>query len=71
MVSILIENGADVHRRDLEGKTALHIALEKGHEHVAATLLDNGPDVEAEWQNYRHSQLETPFRITIDLKENT
>lgn len=31
--------------RDLKGRTAMHLAVEGGHEGVVRTLVDNGADV--------------------------
>ena len=42
MVRFHLENGANVHLKDKEGKTALALALEKGHQDVAALLRRYG-----------------------------
>lgn len=44
MVNFLIENGADVHLPNRDGKTALHSAVEYEHEQIIGVLLKNGAD---------------------------
>ena len=46
-VGELLRRGADVHRADSDGKTALAWACESGHLSVACALLDAGADVDA------------------------
>lgn len=43
----LLRRGADVHRADSDGKTALAWACEGGHVSVACALLDAGADIDA------------------------
>eukprot|EP00560_Eucampia_antarctica_P009440 CAMPEP_0197830612 /NCGR_PEP_ID=MMETSP1437-20131217/7216_1 /TAXON_ID=49252 ORGANISM="Eucampia antarctica, Strain CCMP1452" /NCGR_SAMPLE_ID=MMETSP1437 /ASSEMBLY_ACC=CAM_ASM_001096 /LENGTH=262 /DNA_ID=CAMNT_0043433111 /DNA_START=180 /DNA_END=968 /DNA_ORIENTATION=+ len=42
-----IENGADVHKNDESGQTALHFAADKGHSHCVSLLIKAGADVNA------------------------
>jgi ankyrin repeat protein len=44
---MLIEKGADVGTRDVDGRTALHFAAASGHEAVTRLLIDKGADIEA------------------------
>ena len=41
-VSILLGAGADIHAKDEEECTALHIAAKHGHEHVCHELIEYG-----------------------------
>jgi len=47
IAKILIENGADIDKRDYKGRTPLHIAAKMGSVKVAKVLLDYGADPEA------------------------
>ncbi|KAF8863952.1 hypothetical protein BDZ45DRAFT_737795 [Acephala macrosclerotiorum] len=47
MLRYLINNGADVHRRNCRGETALHIAVRLGHKTATAVLLAEGSNVHA------------------------
>jgi len=44
---LLIEKGADINRKDKDGKTPLHIAAERGNRSVALLLLEKGADINA------------------------
>ena len=48
---LLATDAGLVHARDTDGSTPLHCATWKGHEAVAAALLDAGADVNAHNQN--------------------
>ncbi|MEM2790511.1 MAG: ankyrin repeat domain-containing protein, partial [Thermofilaceae archaeon] len=44
----LVENGADVNARNIDGMTPLHLAVFRGHLEVARFLVEKGADVNAE-----------------------
>ncbi|XP_059587885.1 protein phosphatase 1 regulatory subunit 27 [Alligator mississippiensis] len=46
-VKLLVKYGADVHQRDENGWTALHMACSDGHAHIARYLLSLGAEREA------------------------
>ncbi|MBN3314262.1 PPR27 phosphatase, partial [Atractosteus spatula] len=50
-VKLLVKYGADIHQRDEEGWTPLHIACSDGHPHIARYLLSLGASVEAVNEN--------------------
>lgn len=43
----MLDEGADIDAKDVDGKTALHVAASLGNEAVVSTLLKYGADVEA------------------------
>ncbi|XP_059200003.1 protein phosphatase 1 regulatory subunit 27b [Centropristis striata] len=47
-VKLLVEHGADVHQRDEEGWTPLHMACSDGFPHIARFLLSVGADPQLE-----------------------
>jgi ankyrin repeat protein len=47
LVKLLIENGADVDDRDVQGYTPLLLAIQAGHTDIAKVLIANGADVNA------------------------
>ena len=47
MVEFLLKKEADIHVKNLEGKTALHYASQSGEEGIAKFLLEKGADVNA------------------------
>ncbi|XP_028307605.1 protein phosphatase 1 regulatory subunit 27b [Gouania willdenowi] len=47
-VKLLIQHGADIHQRDEEGWTPLHMACSDGFPHIARFLLSLGADAELE-----------------------
>ncbi len=47
LVRLLIENGADVDDRDVQGVTPLNLAIRAGHADIARVLIANGADVNA------------------------
>ncbi|GBM77457.1 Ankyrin-3 [Araneus ventricosus] len=47
VVQFLINKGAEINARNLQGNTPLHIAAEKGHNAVVAILLQYGADINA------------------------
>lgn len=42
VIKVLVENGADVHARDIYGLTPLHYAAMRGHDVAARDLLEFG-----------------------------
>ncbi|XP_069050778.1 protein phosphatase 1 regulatory subunit 27b isoform X1 [Lepisosteus oculatus] len=50
-VKLLVKYGADIHQRDEEGWTPLHIACSDGHPYIARYLLSLGASVEAVNEN--------------------
>lgn len=56
-MEILLQNGGNLHKRNLLGKTPLHSAAEIGHEKVASLLIKRGADknaIELEGQTPLH-----------------
>ena len=49
----LVDRGADVDARDVNQRTPLHYACDKGHMEVAMALVDRGADVDARDVNQR------------------
>ncbi|XP_040891640.1 protein phosphatase 1 regulatory subunit 27b [Toxotes jaculatrix] len=47
-VKLLVHHGADIHQRDEEGWTPLHMACSDGFPHIARYLLSLGADPELE-----------------------
>ncbi|XP_042341778.1 protein phosphatase 1 regulatory subunit 27b [Plectropomus leopardus] len=47
-VKLLVQHGADIHQRDEEGWTPLHMACSDGFPHIARYLLSLGADPELE-----------------------
>ncbi|XP_068177094.1 protein phosphatase 1 regulatory subunit 27b [Antennarius striatus] len=47
-VKLLVQHGADIHQRDEEGWTALHMACSDGFPHIARYLLSLGANPELE-----------------------
>ena len=45
IAKLLLENGADIHAKDENGMTALHIASINSNVEIAKTLIENGADV--------------------------
>ncbi|XP_068607018.1 protein phosphatase 1 regulatory subunit 27b [Brachionichthys hirsutus] len=47
-VKLLVHHGADIHQRDEDGWTALHMACSDGFPHIARYLLSLGANAELE-----------------------
>lgn len=60
-VRLLLRLGADVHRRDENGRTALHLALLSKHSRIANILLRCGADI-----NARDDIGRTPIHNAVD-----
>ena len=58
MISLLVENGADVNQMTTEGKTPLHLAAERGRETIFRVLLDYGADISLQISNERSNDVE-------------
>jgi serine/threonine-protein phosphatase 6 regulatory ankyrin repeat subunit A len=62
MVKLLIDQGADVNKRDKYSLTALHMASQIGRYGVAATLLKHGADIRAtDGEPFE----ENPFHVAV------
>ena len=46
-VEVLIESGADINSRDMDGWTPLHVAAEQGHFETVKLLLEHGASINA------------------------
>ena len=57
-LSGLLDRRANLHARDVDGSTALHVACEEGHTAVVEILLRRGTDVHAR-NNYGDTALHT------------
>ncbi|KHN83153.1 Palmitoyltransferase ZDHHC17 [Toxocara canis] len=75
MVALLVNNGADLHIRDVEGFTALHVAVQFGRTPTAAYLIAAGQCVDerdesmmtpAMWAAYKVFSRE-PLRMLITM----
>ena len=64
IVQLLLDKGADVHARDINGETALMTAAEKGNTSIAKMLLEKGAEI-----NTKNKQGQTPL-LKIAEKEN-
>ncbi|GBM77458.1 Ankyrin-3 [Araneus ventricosus] len=60
VVQFLIEKGADINAKGVDGITPLHLALEEGHNTVVDILLQHGADINAALLSGR-----TPLSIAI------
>lgn len=59
-INVLLERGAEVNAVDARGKSALSIAVERGHAVVVSALLDAGADIQI---------IDTQGRSLIDLAQ--
>ena len=70
----LVDRGADVDAWDVNQKTPLHIACDKGHMEVAMALVDRGADVDARDDNQRtpldHLSMENRNRLESMINRN-
>lgn len=64
-VELLLQKGADVRKRDHDGKEALHFASQGGREDLVTLLLDHGADV-----NSLTSQGESPLFLFLEERKN-
>ena len=58
IVKALIEHGADVNVRGLDGDTPLHDAAVNGHEEITIVLIQSGGNPESE-----NDKKETPIEV--------
>ncbi|OAQ59115.2 ankyrin repeat domain-containing protein [Pochonia chlamydosporia 170] len=49
MYRLLLDRGADVNLQDCDGRTALHLATERGLEAMVRLLLERGTDTKADY----------------------
>jgi len=57
MVSLLVQNKANIREVDGQSRTALHLAASSGHESVVSFLIDRGADI-----NARNKSGSTPLK---------
>ncbi|MHC4663824.1 MAG: ankyrin repeat domain-containing protein [Planctomycetota bacterium] len=69
LVMMLIENGADPNIKNLEGETALHMAVENGNIEAARLLLENGAEVNVFYE-IEFSDGEKFIDTPLDLAES-
>lgn len=60
VISILIQNGADVNQQQHHGETPLYYAVKKGKYNVVKLLIDNGAKV------HNMIGMENPFKIALE-----
>ncbi|KAJ5711407.1 Ankyrin repeat protein [Penicillium malachiteum] len=56
MVELLLKAGTDIEHKDWDGKTALALAVEKGHDEIVKLLITRRADLES-----RDKSLSTPL----------
>ncbi|XP_055309695.1 uncharacterized protein LOC129573326 [Sitodiplosis mosellana] len=69
IVQLLIENKADVNKKDDNGSTPLHWAAEKGRKEIVQLLIDKGADVH-EKDYYGSTPLHWAAKWDVNKKEN-
>ncbi|KAI9358234.1 ankyrin repeat-containing domain protein [Zopfochytrium polystomum] len=67
IVRLLVERGADVHRRNYMGKSTLHMACENGNADIVEFLATNGADVNATMDNGQSPVLQACSRGFADV----
>ncbi|KAF3421182.1 hypothetical protein E2986_08653 [Frieseomelitta varia] len=66
VVQTLIEHGADVNARDVEGKTPVHVAIQNQHSQIISLLLCH-PSIDL---NKRDKKGLTPFATALTFRNN-
>ena len=57
----LLKSNADIHRRDRDRNTPLHIAVEMGNEKIVRILMEHGANI-----HYRNKFWNTPLMLAMD-----
>ena len=68
-IRALVCAGADVNRRNKEGKTPLHLACEKGLQSVVVILLDSGANMSIQDYEFGYSSLHAAAKSHSDNPE--
>lgn len=66
VVQTLIEHGADVNAKDVEGKTPVHVAIQNQHSQIISLLLCH-PNIDL---NIRDKKGLTPFATALTFRNN-
>ncbi|XP_059091061.1 rabankyrin-5-like isoform X1 [Tigriopus californicus] len=66
-VQVLLEHGANINYRDVEGKTPLHIAIENSHHPIINLLLSNGRTLDL---TTRDKSGLSPFATAMTFRNN-
>lgn len=71
LTTALLEAGANVHRRDSAGHTALHLAAAYGHAPNVAKLIEHGAQVDARTEEYGETPLMRAAQLNRAAAVNT
>ena len=67
IITLLIDNGADLNAKDEDGKTPLFYASSKGHKEIVEILINHGADVNAMDKNNNNVLFQTVFSGHYDV----